>query len=369
MSRHYLFGPVNSRFVEEHLREQVDSGACLPFGDGTELSLALDDTWESFKARWPKHWEADLLVLYLQYATIPRWLWAAPVPIIGLAGDWNLLFHEYVKTGVRGEGSGVREAGEGVDECAAGCDRILTDAGGVEVFRRAGFGQARAACLYGLQSSFVDMQGGSVGRPATTQEESRAQRREGAKGKGVTPPAPPSQGGECWGSPAPLLSTSSRDIDILFVGNTHPAVQRERNPWLARLADRRNVFIAQSVWGDEYRQLLSRAKIVFNRSIRGEANMRTFEAAAAGALLFQEEENLEVRDFFEDGKECVLYRSDNLEELLNYYLDNDEEREKIAAGGREKVKEYTWAKLWEKQLGLIEREWPVIQERREKRQR
>jgi hypothetical protein len=191
MSRHYLFGPVTSTFVDEHLREQVDSGACLRFGDGTGLSLAADDTWESFKARWPKDWEADFLVLYLQYATIPAWLWSAPVPIIGLAGDWNLLFHEYVKGGVRGEGLGVREAGEGVEACAAGCDLILTDKAGVEVFRRAGFGQARAACLYGLQNSFVDMLGGSVGRPATTVEESRAQRREGAKGKGVTPPGPP----------------------------------------------------------------------------------------------------------------------------------------------------------------------------------
>ena len=34
--------------------------------------------------------------------------------------------------------------------------------------------------------------------------------------------------------------------------------------------------------GAECRALLSRAKIVFNRSIRSEANMRAFEAAAAG---------------------------------------------------------------------------------------
>src|SRR5205807_214149 len=41
------------------------------------------------------------------------------------------------------------------------------------------------------------------------------------------------------------------------------------------------------VFGDEYRKLLSRARIVFNRSIRGECNKRVFEAAATGALLFQ----------------------------------------------------------------------------------
>ena len=74
---------------------------------------------------------------------------------------------------------------------------------------------------------------------------------------------------------------------VLFVGNLHPAVQRERMPWLARLAglgDRRRVVIQTGVFGEAYRALLARSRIVFNRSIRGECNLRVFEAAAAGAL-------------------------------------------------------------------------------------
>jgi hypothetical protein len=72
-------------------------------------------------------------------------------------------------------------------------------------------------------------------------------------------------------------------------------------PWLGRLARLRvkwRVEIHQGVFGEEYWKLLRRARIVFNRSIRGECNKRTFEAPAAGVLLFQEEGNREVPEYF-----------------------------------------------------------------------
>ena len=61
---------------------------------------------------------------------------------------------------------------------------------------------------------------------------------------------------------------------------------------MARLSGHRRVVIKQGVFGDKYRKLLSRARIVFNRSIRGECNKRVFEGAAGGALLFQESAKL-----------------------------------------------------------------------------
>ena len=77
-----------------------------------------------------------------------------------------------------------------------------------------------------------------------------------------------------------------RDIDVLFVGNVHPAVQGGRLPWLgrlARLAGRYNVLLTSGVFGDAYRALLRRSRIAFNHSIRSECNRRVFEAAACGA--------------------------------------------------------------------------------------
>jgi hypothetical protein len=120
-------------------------------------------------------------------------------------------------------------------------------------------------------------------------------------------------------------------------GNLDVAVQRERLDWVARLArlgERRRVAIHSHVYGEEYRKLLGRARIVFNRSIRCECNRRTFEAAAAGALLFQEAGNREVPRYFRDRQECVYYTADNLETLLDYYLEHEDEQQAIALAGR-----------------------------------
>jgi tetratricopeptide (TPR) repeat protein len=125
-----------------------------------------------------------------------------------------------------------------------------------------------------------------------------------------------------------------------MIGNLSPVVQRERAPWLARVArlgDRYRIRIAGGVFGEEYTRLMNATKITFNRSIRGEMNMRCYEAAACGSLLFYDEENEEIREFFEDRVHCVLYNARNLEELIDHYLTHDEERARVVAAARERV--------------------------------
>jgi tetratricopeptide (TPR) repeat protein len=75
-------------------------------------------------------------------------------------------------------------------------------------------------------------------------------------------------------------------------------------------------------------------------------NQRAFEAAACGAMLFMEEENLEVRDFFVPGKECVLFNDRNFEELLDHYLTHDDERAEIARKGYERAQAYSMPVLF-----------------------
>ena len=164
---------------------------------------------------------------------------------------------------------------------------------------------------------------------------------------------PPSQPLRPRGPPFLALAAEQdheeRDIDVLFVANLHPAVQRERLPWIARLAGlsgKRSVVIRTGVFGDDYRALLRRAKIVFNRGIRGECNQRVFEAAAAGALLFQESGNREVPDFFEPGTEYVAYSDTNLEYLLEHYLGAEDERRSIATAARRRVPGHGFANQW-----------------------
>ena len=189
----------------------------------------------------------DFLVLNLAYGTVPGCLWRGPLPRVGLAADWNFLWHYY-----------RRRLGR--------CDLVLTDALGAEVMGREGI-VARAANLCGCDRLFVE--------------------------------------GDDASSPPGL-----RDIDVLFVGNLNPAVQRERAPWLMRLAHlgrRWRVQIRTGVFGEEYRRLLKRVRIVFQFSARGKLGRRAFEAANCGALIFQEFGNRELPAYFRDRKECVYY--------------------------------------------------------------
>jgi spore maturation protein CgeB len=142
-------------------------------------------------------------------------------------------------------------------------------------------------------------------------------------------------------------------------------VQRERLPWLgrlARLAERWRVHIAEGVFGDDYRRLLARARIVYNRSARREINRRVGETAAAGALLFQEDDNSEVPGLLRDGQEYIAYSADNLEERLTYYLEHEDERQAIAAAGHQKVSAYSFEPLWQEQLDQIEAGWEQLVE-------
>jgi len=312
MARRYLFGPATVAFANQNLSEQRQAGECLVFNSTGDAGLIIrpTDDWQGVRGILPVDWNSDFIVLYLPYTTVPACLWSVSVPIIGLAPDWNLLWHSYRHQ-------------------LPGCDLILTDTGGVEAMRAEGITNVRAANLFGLERAFLE---------------------------------------HPW-------ADEPRDIDILFVGNLSGTVQRERLPLLGvvgsgewRVASKKQqVVIQQGVFGEEYRKLLGRARIVFNRSIRGECNKRTFEAAAAGALLFQEAGNSEVGDYFRDRQECVFYTEDNLEELLKYYLEHEDERRQIAEAARQKVQEYSFEKLWEQHLKLIEEEWPVLLERAQER--
>jgi len=131
-----------------------------------------------------------------------------------------------------------------------------------------------------------------------------------------------------------------RDLDIVFVGNINHAIHARRARCLerlARLSDRYRIVIAEGYYEEAYARLLNRARIVFNHSLRREMNLRCFEALACGSLLFIEEGNLEVPDWLRDRREAVFYRPDNLVELLEYYLDHDDERERIARQGHAKA--------------------------------
>jgi tetratricopeptide (TPR) repeat protein len=307
MRLRYLFGPVTARFADQNLRRQRQSGSCRTFdARGTsDTAIGPTDSWETVCARLPRTWQPDAIVVSLATEAIPPCIWAAPVPVIGLATSWSLLWHYYRQR--------LRT-----------CDLVLCDSVGAEVLKRQGLDQARAANLYGCERIFL----------------------EGSRADGP------------------------RDLDIVWISNLPPAARGAQSAWLTRLAclaAKWRVSLHAGVYGKAYRQLLQRARIVFNHSLHGECNFRVIEAANCGALVFQEAGNLEVGALFRDRRECVYYTADNLEPLLEHYLSQETERRTLADAARVRARGYCYEALWEDHVGLIEHEWPTVLDRAQRR--
>jgi GT2 family glycosyltransferase/tetratricopeptide (TPR) repeat protein len=89
---------------------------------------------------------------------------------------------------------------------------------------------------------------------------------------------------------------------------------------------------------------------------------RAFEAANAGALIFQEEGNRELPEYFRDRRECVYYRQDNLEELTEYYLEHEDERRALAQAAALQANAGTFENFWQEEVERIERDWPPLRD-------
>jgi hypothetical protein len=154
------------------------------------------------------------------------------------------------------------------------------------------------------------------------------------------------------------LSNVERIYDVTVVGAFNHDTQSGQSRWVQRLrllAQHFNIRFYSDIQGEEYARQLNQSKIVLNSSLRGEMNLPAYEAPACGALLFMEEENLEIWDCFVDRIHCVLYNQDNLEWLITYYLAHPEEREAIANRGWLRVQAETFRKHFERLVDLLER--------------
>src|ERR1700682_3261887 len=85
MPRQYLFGPVSATFAEQHLGHPRQACKVFDCAPGVDLVVRPEDNWETLLQRLPGDWRPEFLVLYLQYRTIPPWLFQAPVPVIALS--------------------------------------------------------------------------------------------------------------------------------------------------------------------------------------------------------------------------------------------------------------------------------------------
>ncbi len=112
-------------------------------------------------------------------------------------------------------------------------------------------------------------------------------------------------------------------------------------------------------WGRYMYQILHDSKITLNHhgDIEPYANNhRLYEATGVGALLITDYKD-NLHEMFQSGKEVVAYRSaEECAELIQYYLEHDEERKAIARAGQERtLKEHTYYYRMQELVDIVEK--------------
>lgn len=81
-------------------------------------------------------------------------------------------------------------------------------------------------------------------------------------------------------------------------------------------------------------QIYSQSKIVVNKALKGDVNMRVFETLGCGAFLLTDRIENGLSELYTDGRDLRTYRDvDEAIELARYYLEHGDEREAIAREG------------------------------------
>ena len=111
----------------------------------------------------------------------------------------------------------------------------------------------------------------------------------------------------------------------------------------------------------EHTEFLNSGLMVIQNSRWGEITRRIFEGMACGKLVLTDKLAPEtgLRDMFIDGEDIVYYNDmfDCIEKM-NYYNENEEERERIAHNGMMKVlHNYTQIQIVDKLIQAYERSW------------
>ena len=131
----------------------------------------------------------------------------------------------------------------------------------------------------------------------------------------------------------------TRDIDVAYIGSDHRGLHPER----ARLLDLIRSRYANTYLGraDPSRigEIYGRAKVVFNRSVRNDVNMRYFEAMGAGAVLVTDSaRDNGVEELFTPGEDFLEYRDDaSLIAAIDSVLADEGKREEIGARAQKHV--------------------------------
>jgi hypothetical protein len=137
---------------------------------------------------------------------------------------------------------------------------------------------------------------------------------------------------------APMEPTK-RDTDIAYVGSENAEMHPERSSMLNVL---RANFISTRFGRAspaEMERIYSGAKLVFNRSVNNDVNMRFFEAMGAGAVLLTDRiVDNGVEDLFDEGSHYFSYRDvDGLLRLVRELLSDPIRLQQVGEVARSRV--------------------------------
>lgn len=113
-----------------------------------------------------------------------------------------------------------------------------------------------------------------------------------------------------------------REIDISYIGSTEWSVNKKRYKLLKILKNNFDNISFGSADSKKMIEIYSKSKLVFNKSVNNDMNMRFFEAMGSGAILVTDKViNNGVEDIFDENKNYFTYKDeDSLINLVNELL-------------------------------------------------
>ena len=168
------------------------------------------------------------------------------------------------------------------------------------------------------------------------------------------------------------LNGKEQSIPVSFVGQLS-AAHIARRSWLTNVCQRvpvqvwgfsdgfleRLPFYRGTAWGVEMYKILRQSLMTLNHHIdvagAYAGNARLFEATGVGTLLITDWKH-NLHNMFESGGEVVAYHSaEECGEMVQYYLEHDEEREAIARAGQQRtLRDHTYYKRMQEFADIVQ---------------
>lgn len=147
-----------------------------------------------------------------------------------------------------------------------------------------------------------------------------------------------------------------RKLDVSFIGQIDKLASKERYYTIKKVMRNFNSNNYKKFYKKkDIGKIYSKSKIVFNKSINNDLNMRFFEGLCSGALLVTDKIDNGVKNLFSEKIHYISYKSSNdAIKKIRFYLHNEKQRKLIAYRGHKHVlKNHTYEVRLKTLLNII----------------